>query len=87
MSTKLYLVESTDKEGENVSAIVEATDANDAVNQWHAWLANYRKNGLDQVGADDEETPPRQVFELPEKTGSSCFFRWHADDGVIEHEI
>lgn len=81
MSTKLFLIISTDDNGDDVSAIVEATDANDAVNQWHAWLVHFR------CYSAEDETPDRSVFQLPEKKGSSGFFGWHDQDGVIEYDI
>jgi hypothetical protein len=82
MATKLYLVSSSD-EYCDFSAIVEATDPNDAVNQWHNWLQVFDPEAY----KTNESTPPRMVFELPEKTGKSRFFHWHTQDGVIEHEI
>jgi hypothetical protein len=79
--TKLYLIESTDENGCDCSAVVEATDPNDAVNQWHVWL----KEVWD--APDDEPIPNRMIFELPEKNGTSRSFGWHVAGGVIEHEI
>lgn len=83
MTTKLFLIESMNINGVGCSAVVEATDPNDAVNQWHRWLQEYDPEEY----AKDQPTPPRMVFELPELTGQSCFFHWHRHDGVVEHEI
>jgi hypothetical protein len=81
MTTKLYIVTGTDENGGDITAVVEATDPNDAVNQWHTWLSQFSGYSL------REPTPSRRVFEIPEKLGVSRPIHWNVAGGVIEHEI
>jgi hypothetical protein len=83
MATKIFFVDASNEDGENLGAMVEATDVNDAINQWREWLKSFLCEDYD----NDQPLSPDQVFQIPEKRGISGFFDWHTTDGVIEHDF
>jgi hypothetical protein len=71
METKIYLVAC--ETNNNYDLMVEATDPEEAILLWREWIRGNH---------DEDNLSPRFVFQVPEKTGKSRIFKWHASGGM-----